>query len=285
MKHLQNNLRNDFITDHETAYSSLEIQYEHDIGLAWYFMNAKPRPCFTLPLIAEIQQWLEHTEANLATNDVRYIVMGSAAPGVFNLGGDLNLFVEMIRKQDHHGLLHYATACINALHLIHTGLNRNVTSISLVEGDALGGGLEVAISSDVLIAERGVKMGFPEILFNLFPGMGAYSFLSRKIGPVEAERMILSGRIYSAEELHAIGLVDILAEPGTGREAVYEYAAREDRARNGYQAFRRAKMHCNPVSHAELMRITTIWAEAAAQISDRDLRMMERLVARQNARV
>jgi DSF synthase len=55
--------------------------------------------------------------------------------------------------------------------IIH--LDRDVTTIALVQGDALGGGFETALSSNVLIAERSAKLGFPEILFNLFPGMGA----------------------------------------------------------------------------------------------------------------
>lgn len=265
-------------------YAFLDIEYEPISGIGWYSMRAEPRPCFTPQLVGEIQHWLEDIKATSEENDVRYIVMGSSVPGVFNLGGDLNLFSKMIRERDRKGLLKYAIACIDALYLIHTGLSRKVTSISLVQGDALGGGLEVALSSDILIAERGSKMGFPEILFNLFPGMGAYSFLSRKIGAIQAERMILGGQLYTAEELHEMGLVDILAEPGQGRQAVYDYAKQESRARNGFTAFRKAKRHCNPVTYEELRQITTIWAEAALNITDRDLRMMERLVTRQNAK-
>lgn len=51
----------------------------------------------------------------------------------------------------------------------------------MVQGDAFGGGLEFALSSNILVAEQGTRLGFPEILFNLFPGMGAYTFLYRKV--------------------------------------------------------------------------------------------------------
>ena len=51
-----------------------------------------------------------------------------------------------------------------------------------MQGECLGGGFEAALSSDVIVAEKSARFGFPEILFNLFPGMGAYSFLERKIG-------------------------------------------------------------------------------------------------------
>ncbi|MDQ6966636.1 MAG: crotonase/enoyl-CoA hydratase family protein, partial [Mariprofundaceae bacterium] len=147
-----------------------------------------------------------------------------------------------------------------------------------------GGGFEAAISSDVLIAERSSKMGFPEILFNLFPGMGGYSFLSRKVGHRLAEEMILSGRLYSAEELHGMGVVDQLAEDGYGEKAVYDYIHHEEKSRNGISAFRAARKCTNPLNYEELKDVTEIWVDAALNLRDRDLRMMERLVKRQTAK-
>lgn len=64
----------------------------------------------------------------------------------------------------------------------------DLTTVSLIQGDALGGGFEASLSSNLIIAERGVKMGLPEVIFNLFPGMGAYSILSRKVGAATAEK-------------------------------------------------------------------------------------------------
>ena len=55
---------------------------------------------------------------------------------------------------------------------------------------------------EMLIAERGAKMGFPEMLFNLFPGMGAYSLVARKAGPRVAEDLILNARVLPAEKMH-----------------------------------------------------------------------------------
>jgi enoyl-CoA hydratase/carnithine racemase len=60
---------------------------------------------------------------------------------------------------------------------------------------------------DVIIAERGAKFGFPENIFGLFPGMGAYSLVARRVGAAFAEEMMLGGRIYTAEEMKDVGLV------------------------------------------------------------------------------
>ncbi len=175
----------------------------------------------------------------------------------------------------------YGKKCIDVLYANLVHFNRPITTISLVQGDALGGGFEGALSSDVVIAEKGTKLGFPEILFNLFPGMGAYSILSRKLDAKRAERMILSGNLYSAEELHDMGLVDILADKGDGEMAVYDYIRRENRARNGFRAVRQVRDATNPISYDELLQIVEIWVETALKLEARDLRMMERLVSRQ----
>lgn len=270
---------------HRPVYSELEVQYDEEYRLAWYYMDAQPRPCCTPTLISEFQQWYEELINPSYPDNVRYIALASRVPGVFNLGGDLNLFIELIRNGDREGLMHYATSCIDTLFLHYTHLGKDITTITLVQGDALGGGMEYAISSDVLIAERSAKMGMPEILFNLFPGMGAYSFLSRKVGAVQAERMILGGCLYSAEALHEMGIVDVLAEDGQGEQAVLDYIYKEERAQNGYRAFRQAKQYCNPVSYEELKNITTAWVDTALRLDEKSLRMMERLVSRQSARL
>ena len=266
------------------SYAQLDVHYDKECRSVWYNMNAHPRPCFTNTLLHDIESLFQDLHNLPIYNDVKYIVLGSDIPGIFNLGGDLNRFVNLIQEQDRHGLMEYAIACVEVLHLNHTGIGKGITTIALVQGDALGGGLEAAISSDVLVAERSAKMGFPEILFNLFPGMGAYSFLSRKIGHSLAEKMILSGRLYSAEELFEMGVVDVLAEDGHGEKEVYDYISREDKARNGITAFRAARKCTNPLSYEELRNVTEIWVDAALNLRPRDLRMMERLVKRQTAK-
>jgi len=266
-------------------YETMDIHYEDQLGLAWYRMQGNPRPCFTPQLLDETLSWLDDLRYDPALAHIQHLVVTSNTPGIFNLGGDLNLFCSLIRARDRQGLMDYATACIQAVYQFHTGLDKDITTISLVQGDALGGGFEAAISGNVLIAEKSAKMGMPEILFNLFPGMGALSFLSRKIGMAQAERMILSGRVYTAGKMFELGVVDVLVENGEGEQAVYDYIRRENRARNGFRAVRRAQRHCNPVNYDELESITAIWVDAALELGSNDIRMMERLVKRQMARL
>jgi DSF synthase len=264
------------------SYQQLTPYYDAKHQIAWCYLQGAPRPCFSAAMLTELNHWCAHLRETPVAEDVRFHVTASAVPGVYNLGGDLSLFLQCITRGDRDALYAYGRQCIDVLHANMSSFGRDLTTIALVQGEALGGGFEGALSAEVLIAERGARMGFPEILFNLFPGMGAYSFLSRRIGPKRAERMILSGKVYPAEELYEMGLIDELAEDGFGEEAVYAYIRRESRARNGYRALRRARDRVDPVSYRELDEVLQVWVDAAMQLEPRDLRMIERLVARQN---
>lgn len=269
------------------TYSQVSTYYDERHEAMWYYMHASPRPCFTPKLLAELQQFRDDLRSEMddpAGRRVSYMILASKVPGTFNLGGDLDLFRALVNTRDRAGLQLYARACIDLLWANMTHLERDLTTIALVQGEALGGGMEGAMASNVLIAERSARMGLPEILFNLFPGMGAYSLLARKIGPAKAERLILSGRIYTAEELHDMGVVDVLAEDGQGEMAVYDYIRRENKARNGFRAVRAVRDQVNPISYEELLAVSEIWVDAALRLEARDLRMMERLVNRQTQR-
>lgn len=271
------------------GFEQLTTYFDERYQIAWGYMHSEPRPCFTPKLLEELIAWCNALTKQIddpRQPEVRYQVTASAVPGVYNLGGDLDLFHKLILSQDRDGLLSYGKLCITPLYLNAVHLDRpNLKSICLVQGDALGGGFECALSGNVLIAERGCKMGFPEILFNLFPGMGALTLLGRRIGIAKAERMILSGNLYRAEELYEMGVVDVLAEPGEGTQAVYDYVRKDSRSRNGSLALRAARELIQPVSYDELMSITEVWVDAALRLEQKDLRMMERLVARQGGKI
>ncbi len=266
----------------------LKTFYDGKNKAAWLLMKGLPRPSFTPELLDGISAYFDTIEREMVETSGEkydYLISGSDVEGVFNLGGDLDLFCELIRQNDRDALLEYATKSIDLVYRNLTHLNSDLTTITLVQGDALGGGFESAISANVVIAERGVKMGLPEVLFNLFPGMGAFSILSRKIGYSAAEKMILSGSLYSSEQLFEMGVVDILADKGEGEIAVYKYIKTANRAFNTYKSMQRVKDICNQISYQELQDIVKVWTDAALQLSEKDLRMMSRLVRRQNCKV
>ena len=223
------------------------------------------------------------TELGLSTR-IRYQVFGSRVSGVFSLGGDLKLFQKLIRARDRSALTNYARECVDLVYWYAVNYKLPITTISLVQGRAMGGGLEAALAGDVVVAERQSSMGFPEVLFNMFPGMGAYSLLLQRLPPKKAEQLIRSGRLYSAEELHDIGLVDVLADEGKGEEAVEEYIRQTQRKSKGHHALRRAINGVYPLRFDELLSVVDVWVDAALDLDDADLKTMERIGQAQIAR-
>ncbi|MDZ4779985.1 MAG: crotonase/enoyl-CoA hydratase family protein [Planctomycetia bacterium] len=280
-----------------TPYGKKNTQFNSEFdpstGTIWGYFNPKGTACFSLGLLKDIRAHDAllaenggYLEFDGKMNRVNYYVMASRTPRVFNLGGDLALFVLLIKSRDREALLHYARLCIDNMYpKIKNFFSPSLTTISLVQGDALGGGFECALSSDVIIAEESAQMGLPEILFNLFPGMGAYSLLARKIGMRAAEELILSGKILSATQLHGMGIVDVLAKDGEGEAAVNNWIATTYKRRNGYAAVHRARQLVHPVTREELDAITETWVDAALRIEDRDLKMMGRIVRAQMRRM
>jgi DSF synthase len=213
-------------------------------------------------------------------------VLGSRTPRVFNLGGDLALFVLLIKARDRDALAHYARLCIENMYpRIQNFFCPTLTTISLVQGDALGGGFESALSSDLIFAEESAQMGLPEILFNLFPGMGACSLLTRRIGMRAAEDLILSGRMLPARKLHEMGIVDVVVPDGQGQAAVRDWIVGNAKRRNGTHALFRSRQFVNPVTREELDAVTDTWVDAAMRLEDRDLKMMSRIVRAQMRRM
>jgi DSF synthase len=261
----------------------LDVRWEASLGTLWTYMTPFDRPNFNRPMLRDFQRWQAEIvrEFSDPAEGLKYLVLGSRFPGVFNLGGDLDLFAGFIAAGDREALVAYGRACVSILHRNMQRLDLPLVTVALVQGDALGGGFEAVLSFNVIVAERHARFGLPEIAFGLFPGMGAHCLLARKVGLAKAEEMMLSNRLYSAEEMHALGLVHVLAEPGQGEEAVRAYVARNGRRQAGHRGIYQASSLVDPVSLEELEQVVEVWADSALCLTDGDLKLMKRLVEAQ----
>ncbi|MET0290258.1 MAG: crotonase/enoyl-CoA hydratase family protein [Pseudoxanthomonas sp.] len=271
-------------------YATIQVESNLSGDAHWMYMhaNAAPgvRPCFHSQMLDDVLSFMSSIRRpalQRKNGELRHLVVASAA-SAFNLGGDLNLFARLIRENNRELLLSYARRCIDGVHDLHAGLGGDVRTIALLEGDALGGGLEIALSCHTIVAEEGIEMGLPEVLFGLFPGMGAYSFLCKRVSPQVAEKLILDGRLYSSEEMYKLGVVDILVPKGQGRQAVRELIHRQQRASHAHLALNACRNLAQPVSYDELMAITEVWVDSALALGDRSLKMMDRIVRAQERR-
>ncbi len=271
------------------SYTQIDIEHDRELSALFSWMQPAPRPCFTPRMLDEFEQsekLLElhqgHINDKGAPARINHVVFASRTPGVFNLGGDLSLFIEKIMRRDRDSIKRYARLCVDLIYRRYSGFGANISTIALVQGKALGGGFECALACDLIVAERSSTFSFPESLFSLFPGMGALSFLSRKIGSAKAENLCSGAEIYSAQEMYDMGVVDNVVEDGLGLEAVKRMIIQRNRHANTHRALKAAKGFCQPVTHDELLNIVDVWSDAAMRLETRDLRMMARLVKAQD---
>jgi DSF synthase len=271
------------IPAHLLQLNELDVLYQPETEALWTFMRPAGRPSFTPPMLGDFEDWQRLISESFGPDQVplKYLILGSRAPGVFCYGGDLALFRQLILDHNRDGLVRYGHRCCQILHRNINTLHLPILTIGLVQGAALGGGFEALLSFDSIIAERGATFGLPEVMFGLFPGMGAHALLSRKLGSAMADRVITSNRTYSAQEMYDLGIVQHIAEDGEGVEATRDFIRRNDRRHSGLVAARRATKVSWALELSELTRITEIWADAALALGEQDLRLMERLAAAQ----
>jgi DSF synthase len=268
-------------------YETIDVELDSNLPIFWCWMCPLDKPIVTDKLLMDLKTMHRSLPAVLdaqAANPVKYYVFASRSRGTYSLGGDLRFFAESVRTGNRAAIHAYAHRCIDVVWQHVSSFDRPLITVALVQGDALGGGFETALSCDVIVAEKSAKMGLPEVLFNLFPGMGAYSFLTRRVGPAEAHRLVTSGTVYTAEQLHRLGIVDVLVEDGEGVYGLRDYVKDNERRFNAQRAGFQARKRVNPVTEAELRDIVDIWVDAVFHLTETDLKRMARLINAQERR-
>lgn len=270
------------------SMSQLKARFDAPNRVLWVLMDPQERICFNEVMLEEgkrcysyMEQYCRTQMAEKGSCPIAYTVLGSAHPTVFNYGGDVVLFKKLILKRDRVGLRRYAQACIDIGYSLSVNFHLPMTTISLVQGDALGGGFESALCCSVMVAEKRARLGLPEILFNLFPGMGAYQFLARRVGMKQVEQILTNGRVYTAAELFDMGIVDVLAEDGAGEKAVYEFILNHSKRARARQGIDRVRQDVFRVTKESMERTADVWVETALGLTESDMRIMDRLARAQ----
>ncbi len=149
---------------------------------------------------------------------VRVVLVTSTSPKAFCVGADL--------KERHAFTDADLMAQRPVARAAYSGvLNLPMPTIAVVEGFALGGGLEIALSCDLIIAGSGAVVGLPEVSVGVIPGGGGTQLLTRRIGWSRASGMIFTARRMPAAEAAALGVVDEVLEAGTALERGLQLAA------------------------------------------------------------
>jgi enoyl-CoA hydratase len=181
----------------------------------------------------ELTEQLREALARLAaTDDVRAVVVSGSGERAFCAGSHIGEF-EGLRGRVAEGKLLLEKLVYRQL------AELPMPTIAAIEGDALGGGLELALCCDLRIASVKARLGMPEVRLAVLPGSGGTQRLPRVVGPAHAKELILTGRIIDAAEAWRIGLVNEVVPAGEARPRADAVA--EEIATRGPLAVREAK--------------------------------------------
>ena len=201
-----------------------------------------PLNLVTRELLAELDVALATLEAAPA-GDVRVVVVTGSGDRAFSAGSHVGEF------ESQRG------TAGRERHALEEGVARRLAqlpmpTIAAIEGNALGGGLELALCCDLRIAASRARFGLPEVRLAVTPGAGGTQRLPRVVGPARARELILTGRVIGAEEAARIGLVHEVVADGEARHRADQIAA--EIAARGPLAVREAKRLIDVASDAEL---------------------------------
>jgi DSF synthase len=247
--------------------------FTEKLGILWFNWGPEGYPCFTKELLSDMLHGISTiTDGSFEyAESLRYFVLRSDFPELFNLGGDLRLFYNLIQSKDRDGLCQYGEKALQLMHALSVGFERGVTTIALVQGKCLGGGFESALACDYIIAERQAEFGFPEIMLGIFPGMGAASMLARRVTKKVFEDLFHTGRTFSAHDLANIGIVDQVVEKGQGESAVISMIQKRHSAYFAHKTMTGVRKQAVHITKEEMLPVLDAWIDCALSLERRRL--------------
>ncbi|MBK7762221.1 MAG: enoyl-CoA hydratase/isomerase family protein [Bacteroidetes bacterium] len=262
--------------------NNLRIKIDEENKILWVGIDLQDKLCYSIHFLDNLSYVKELIMYLIKKENIKYVVAYSLNHGVWNLGGDLEFFVSCIKSNNRKALQDYAYKCIDLVYNFNSNYELDVFSACVVQGNAFGGGFESALSGNYILAEQSAKFSFPEIIFGTFPGMGAYSFLTKKVGFNKANEIINSNKTYTALEICDLGIINKVCEDGMGLLSMANLIRNGEMDKYMNNPFMSI---CNRVSKSELFEIVNLWLEKAFLLSEDNLSRMMKLAAFQKRKL
>lgn len=189
--------------------SNPRLLVEQEGSTRWITINRPDKlNAFAPGLLAELDAVIDSAERDPGT---AALVLTGAGNKSFVAGNDVAALAAMDPIAAYRDMV--------AGHRLMTRLHElSKPTIAMVNGYALGGGFELALACDFLVASSSAVFGFPEITLNTMPGWGGTQLAVKKMGLSHAKEMVLTGRHYRAEECRNFGFISRVVEPDRLRE-------------------------------------------------------------------
>lgn len=208
--------------------------------------------------LGELEAFVESLES--LERDAHALIISSARKEGFCAGADLR---ELYRESQAIAAPARAAGLRDFLERIHRVMNRidssPLTTIAAVHGVTFGGGFELALACDLMIADKTARFCFPELRLGLIPGFGGIPRLKRDLGNAVVRDLLLTGRSINAAKAQAVGLVSQVTAEGESMRVARATAAQLKKFDRGTSIA--AKKFIKPIPHEELQQEIEIFCE------------------------
>jgi len=245
-----------------TEYRGKALRWEWREGVVEVTLDHEPLNEIGTAMLADLEKFASAIKA-LASVTSACIFM-SARPGGFSAGADLKELyhgaIGLPRKKRIAGV----RAFLKRIHKVLNAIDEApFITFAAVHGVCMGGGLELALACDQIVADKMARFGFPELRLGLIPGFGGIPRLRRDVGNSFIRDLLFTGRTVKAESAQQTGLVSHLAGEGYALQVARSMA--QQVAKFDSETRAAAKRFIKPIPHAELKKEIELFCELFAR--------------------
>jgi len=209
-------------------------------------------------MLAEVEKFAEVLTAR--TSEARAVIMYSSLAAGFSAGADLRELYQRMQEAPQVKWLAGERAFLGRVHRVMNALDAApVTTVAAVHGVVFGGGFELALACDLIVADKTARFCFPELRLGLIPGFGGIPRLKRDVGNAVVRDLLLTGRSLNASKAQAVGLVSQVVGEGEALQVARGTAAQVLKLDAATTAT--AKQFLKPIPREELQREIEIFCE------------------------
>lgn len=263
-------------------YEELHTKYDPIYRAIWCSFRSQSAPVFTTTLLQNIRAMQDEIAAYCFYNQgflPKYLIWSSDHDHSFSLGLDLKYIYQLILDKNEGALDSYLQLCMDVLYINLRKLDiPRLITISLIKGKTYGGGLEAALSCDIIVSEENARCCFPEVRYNLLPSLGTLKMLLRRYPLAVMQPFLFEGKRFDLNHLMKMGMIAAIAKCGEGIEMIKNKIKKINYQHTLISDLYNAKNNNLLITHDELNEFRKKWVETALTLNTEKLNRLHKFV-------
>ena len=240
------------------SFKGNTLSWELVDGVVGLVLHRQPNNEIGSATLEELERFVEALQA--AEGQAHAVIIHSTLPSGFCAGADLRELYRRMQELPQAERMAGLRDFLKRIHKVMNALDASpLTTIAAVHGVTFGGGFELALACDLIIADKMARFCFPELRLGLIPGFGGIPRLKRDLGNALVRDLLLTGRSINATRAHAVGLVSQVTAEGQALKVARATAAQIKKFDR--QTSAAAKQFIKPIPYEELKQEIKIFCE------------------------